>query len=151
MKVFKILLISCFMLIAAQSFAFAGSGKAIVPHWYVNNVGTNFQSSHFFISNISNNDLIVKVTVYNKNGEIHTTGISYFNFQNADTEIGAGKTAYFQIYGIAGNQDTYGYAVIEWKNKDNEDNTVGLVAWADWQQNTEKRGFSIPVNNGIPF
>ncbi len=151
MKVFKILLISCFMLIAAQSFAFAGSGKAIVPHWYVNANVSNNQSSHFFISNISKSDLIVKITLYNKDSTTYSANVTRINFQNSDTEIGAGKTAYYKIGGIQGSGDAYGYAVIEWTNKDNDDDTVGLVAWADWQQNIEKRGFSIPVNNGMPF
>ena len=54
MKFLKILLISCFMLIAAQSFAFAGSGKAIVSHWFTNNNGKNFkETTQITISNIT--------------------------------------------------------------------------------------------------
>ncbi|SME92632.1 hypothetical protein [Desulfovibrio gilichinskyi] len=152
MKVFKILLTSCFMLIAAQSFAFAGSGKAIVPYWYAfDNGGTNYQSSHIRISNFTDHDLIVKISIYNKDATIYAGNVEYENLQAGDTEIGAGKSAGCIIRGYPLNTVFTGYAIIEWKNKDGDNDAVGLVSWADWAQKTPSRGFSIPVNNGMPF
>ncbi len=138
MKVFKILLISCFMLVTAQSFAFAGSGKAIVPHWKVTSQMGITVGQVIFISNISNHDLIVKLSVYKHDSTIETAGLQYANFINNNTEIGAGETAHISIQT---NTEDEGYAVIEWKNKDGEDDTVGLVA--------SKVNF--PINNGMPF
>ncbi len=153
MKFFKILLISCLMLIAAQSLAFAGSGKAIVPHWYVYNDGnTNIQTSNIFISNISKNDLIVKITLYNKDSTVYAANIDYHDFQNNNTEIGAGKSVNYKINANSiGTEDAYGYAVIEWSNKNDDNDTIGLVAWADWTTRGENKGYAVTVNNGMPF
>ncbi len=147
----KSFLVSVFFLFMAQS-VFAGSGKAIVSHWYAYNNGSgNDQHSNFFISNITKNDLVVTIKLYNKDGTIYSSGLFYNNFQNNNTEIGAGKSVNFKITASTSSSDFYGYAVIEWKNKENNDDTVGLVAWADWQQDSPQRAHSIQINNGNPF
>jgi hypothetical protein len=151
MKVFKILLISCLMLIMAQSFAFAGSGKAIVSYWHTVNNGKHYrENTQINISNITQHDLIIKITLYNYDGTIYDKG-EYRNFQNGGTEIGAGKTGMFWLQSYEVTPHQYGYAVIEWKNKLNDDDIVGLVAWTGVAGDSASRAYSIPVNNGKPF
>lgn len=154
MKYLKKIVIIWTVFLVSQS-AFAGSGKAIVSHWYaLNDGGGNVQHSNFFISNITKNDLIIKITLYNKDGTTYSSGLVYNNFQNNNTEIGAGKSVNFKISAASiSTNDSYGYAVIEWSNKGTDDAAVGLVAWADWQQDGQSilRGYSIPINNGNPF
>lgn len=128
---------------------FAGTGKAVVSHWYAYSFEGNTQNSNIFISNITQNNLKVTVTLYNKDGTIKTSGLEYKNFQNNNTEIGARKSVNLKITG--GSISEYGYAVIEWGNIGTDDDTVGLVAWADWAQDSPSRAYSVQVNNGNPF
>ncbi|NDV21568.1 hypothetical protein [Desulfovibrio sp. JC022] len=151
MKIFRIVLLACIIATLSCSAAFAGSGKAIVPHWLAVNYGkSNAQSSNIFITNITQHDLVVKVTVYNRDSTIFLSGIEYKNFQNNNTEIGAGKTVNLKINGTGTTESDYGYAVIEWVNKEYDDDVVGLVSWANWRESSN-RGYSVPVNNGMPF
>ncbi|WP_027722604.1 hypothetical protein [Maridesulfovibrio zosterae] len=139
MNYFKILLISCFMLIAAQSFAFAGSGKTIIPHWETESeYGGTATGDNIYISNISAHDLIVKVTLYNTDSSILTSGPLYRNFKENNTVIAAGETA---SVSIVTNIDTMGYGTIEWNNKAGEDDIVGLISTINFQ----------PTNSGKPF
>lgn len=124
-----------------------GSGKAIVPN-YGSIGGASPQESNVFISNITQHDLTVTVTFFKQDGTKLTTNITYFNFQNSDTEIGAGKTGYVHVTGTA--SWTYGYALVEWKNKGTDQDAVGLVAQAQRQEGT-LWGYGIPVNQGLSF
>ncbi len=130
----------------------AGGGKAIVPHWYIISNDTNVQHSNFFISNVTNHDLVVTITFYNKDGTVFSPVLTYNNFQNGNTEIGAGNSANLRIDSPASTVDSYGYATITWSNKTGENDLVGLIAWADWMVDSpDPRGFSIQVNGGNPF
>ena len=61
------------------------------------------------------------------------------------------KTGMFWLQSKQVTDSQYGYAVIEWKNKPYENDTVGLVAWAGRSGDSGSRAFSILVNNGNPF
>lgn len=124
-----------------------GMGKAIVPN-YGSMGGGSPQESNIFISNISTHDLTVTVTFYKQDGTKLTTNITYYNFQNSDTEIAAGKTGVAQTSGAS--VFTYGYAIVEWKNKGTDHDVVALVAQAQRQEGT-LWGYGIPVNQGLPF
>lgn len=147
-------IITIFILSISPYTASAGQGKAIVSHWYAFNNGTgNYQNSNFFISNITHHNLAVKITLYNKDGTIYSSGLTYNNFQNNNTEIGAGQSVNFKITAGVSPTDVYGYAVIEWWNLGTDDDVVGLIAWADWSDLTPSypTGYSIQINNGNPF
>ncbi|TIH15272.1 hypothetical protein D0S45_11415 [Marinifilum sp. JC120] len=152
MKSFRVVLLACVIAMLSCSAAFAGSGKAIMPHWLAqHNGGSNIQSSIIFISNITQHDLTVKITIYKKDGSIKTQGNAFTNFKNNNTEIGAGKTGVLDIkWENISNTSDYGYAVIEWENKNYDDDVVGLVAWGRWAE-TGPRGYAIEINNGQPF
>ncbi len=135
-----------FFLISSAFSAFAGNGKAIVPMWYSN----LYQSSIFFISNFSDNDVDVTVTFYKKDGTVATSTISYNNWINTNTSIGADNTA---SIGITSSTEEFGYAVIEWTNRGTDDDTVALVAHGFWGKvlSTKEGSYAIPINNGAPF
>lgn len=101
------------------SFAYAGSGKAVVPHW----MATGSTVTSIWVSNISSHNLDVTITFYDENGN-KLSAETYYNFQNANTEVAAGKSGYVTIAA-----DSYGYAVITWKNIGTDDDVFGLVAY----------------------
>ena len=142
---------SAFTLLAflTMGHAIAGSGKAIVTHWSSNNSADHKHGLH--ISNISCNDVEVTITVYDETGSKVTSGISYTNFANSNTEIQANKTG---IVTIDTSTWHYGYALIEWQNKGTDEDAVALVAYA---HHIQKDGavvegyYGAPVNCGNPF
>ncbi|HAS87784.1 MAG TPA: hypothetical protein DCS48_00510 [Desulfovibrio sp.] len=152
MKFVKIMFVACVISILMSTAAFAGSGKAIMPHWLAQHNGhQNIQSSLIFISNITQHDLTVKITVYNKDGSVKIQGLEFDNFQNNNTEIGAGKSVEYRIkWDQISNKSSFGYAVIEWENKNYDDDVVGLVAWGRWAE-TGSKGYAVEINNGQPF
>lgn len=152
MKTLKLFILTLALMTIAPSAVLAGSGKAIMPHWYAYNrqSANNVQNSYIWLSNISQNDLIVKVTVYKSDGTKYTNGVTYNEFYN-NTEIKAGRSAYVKIGAVKSDQSHHGYAVIEWENHTGEDNVVGLIGWGNWEQNSLYKSFSIPINNGMPF
>jgi hypothetical protein len=131
-----------FSLLLAATSAYSETGKAVLSHW----MGTGTSATSLWVSNITSHDLTVTITFYDANGTAHSPG-SFNNFQNSNTEIGAGKSGYVSI-----TTDSYGYAVIEWANKGTDSDPFGLVAYAhrasgssgDWRA-------AIPINNGQPF
>lgn len=62
----KIIKVAIWGIALLSSHAFAGSGKAIVPHW-TGNSGTN---SPVFMSNISSHDVIVNVAFFDRDGNV---------------------------------------------------------------------------------
>ena len=127
--------------------AFAGSGKAIVPHWTAN---SGDRSSHIFISNISATSVNVSVSFYGKNGA-KLSPSTYNNFTVANTQLAAKSTGYVSIDNSGSD---WGFAVIEWSNLEGEDSSVALVAhgFREVAKSTSVSGnFAIPINNGMPF
>lgn len=141
-KEVKNIILACLLLVSCN--VYAGSGKAIIPHWLSDTIS---QHSAFYISNITGHDLQVQVTFYKEDG----TAISptlYTDFAAANTEIPARSSAHVVMQYASGH--AYGYAVIEWQNKSTDDDTVGLVA-GGYRTVGTTRIYSIPVNNGVPF
>lgn len=128
--------------------AFAGSGKAIVPHWH-SSLSDGLRN-RIHVSNITDNTLNVTITLYNKNGSVYNSGLTYTNFITSNTQLAANSSGYLQMYGST----DYGYAVIEWSNTGTDDDVLGLVAYSsktvvngpEWRADV-----GIPVNNGLAF
>ena len=141
----KALIVSCFFFFTNT--AIAGSGKAIIPMWH------GVSGSNYFtdvrLSNITNNNIEVKVTFYNTNGTKVTSGITYWDFANGNTELAANSSGRMRIAASG-----YGYATIEWNNiGENDDDLVALVAHAE-RMLIQSGGIgvsSLPVNQGLPF
>lgn len=156
MKRLTFICLTSLMLVAMGGVAHAGSGKAIVPHWqvYQDGTGSNNNPTFIFLSNITTHDLVVNITMYNLDGTMFTNGtFQYNNFHASNTEIMAGESAYLKVIGVIGNPNAYGYAVIEWENKNMDHDAVGLVAWGmKFREGMEyNKGYSIPINSGNPF
>ncbi len=141
-------LIALFMLLGTATLSFAGSGKAIVPFW---NAGTTiYHQTDIYITNISNNDVEVTVTIYKKDGTELTSGVTYNNFSASDTKILARNSGYVRINPTTSG---FGFAIIEWNNTGSDDNTVALTAYAMFLKfNATVEGVSaVPINQGLPF
>lgn len=132
-------------LVTAQTFA--GSGKAILPHWGSN---TTSQATFVHLSNITDNNVSVKITIYDKDGTVLAPS-TYTNFSNGDSEIAAKSSAYISIRSSSWD---YGFALIEWENLADHDNAIALVGHAyrvDHNTSTARSNSAIPLNNGLPF
>ena len=125
---------------------FAGSGKAIVPHWYIN--GTYDQSFQIYISNTTEHTLDVSITVYKDDG---TTRTATEEGQITNGTLAAGKSGWFAIASASAQE--FGYAVIEWSNQGTDEDLVGLTAHAASTRlnTTTNFAYSVPINNGQPF
>lgn len=128
--------------------AFAGSGSAIIPNISANtNTGAD---NVYYISNITNHDVEVTVTFYDKDGAVLTSGVNYSNFAASNTEIAAGKTG---VITFAPSSWEYGYAVIEWNNKGTDNDVVALVAngYIEKDASPQLSRYTVLVNCGLAF
>ncbi|KJY78937.1 hypothetical protein [Vibrio nigripulchritudo] len=123
----------------------AGSGSAIIPHWSTHNHGT-----HISISNITSNPIHVEVVFYGMNGEkIAPTSTSIEGHI-----INAKSTRHVTVKkGANLNQHNQGYGVVYWKNINEDDDSVALVAHGHRvTTNGNHHGqHTIVVNQGLPF
>jgi len=143
-KLWLIVIASCIFCVDAV----AGSGKAIVPMFGSDNTQPNWQRTNIFLSNITTHNLEVKITVYQEDGTVvPSSSLTYMNFQNSNTTIGAGTSVYLKIDTTGWH---YGYAIVEWQNLGTDQDAVGLVGVGQRQQ-ASLWGYYIPVNNGTPF
>ncbi|RVU31997.1 hypothetical protein EOE67_19255 [Rheinheimera riviphila] len=126
----------------------AGSGSAVVSHWSATD--STLRPTHIYISNINDNPVNVAVTFFDKNGNKVTAPV-YVNFTNANTTLAANSTGYITIQSASLN---YGYAVINWQDLPEYDNSVSLVAYAlriVSNTSSQNGNASIQINNGMPF
>lgn len=134
---------STIILAMLPQYSMAGSGSAFVPHWDSVSNGT-----YIYVSNITSNVVEVNFTIYGKDGE-EIAPKSYFNIYN--NLLGPKSSGYIEVNPEIANR---GYAVIEWKNINAEDNNIALIAHAArvTKHSKYQRGdFAIPINSGQPF
>ncbi len=142
------------LLALCTSYARAGSGKAIVPiAAYGRSSSTAFQSTTLFLTNLTDHSVKVTVTFYGKDGSLLSTSLLTFdNWTNSNTEIGAKKSAYVILSSASNTAFNYGKAIIEWENLGGDDDSVALVAHGSFQDYAVSDGrWTIPVNSGLPF
>lgn len=134
------------------TFLFAGSGTAIMPHFYVNLLdGTDpaFELNYLYITNITNHDLIVSVICSDKNGTaVETTSFVYNNFLNGNTVIKAKNTAYIVLRHTGWR---YGICTIGWSNEGADQDAKGLIAHGIRLHGNINGYSAIPINGGLPF
>jgi len=131
------------------------SGSAFIPNYYCSQLG---EITCIFISNITNSDISVKVTLFKNDGTIltgYTSCLGFFNnFKNNLTDcsasftLGPNKSGYLIIgIPVASN----GYGIIQWNQ--NSNNVKGLVAHGQYffDSNGIRERYSIPINAGLPF
>ena len=123
----------------------AGNGKATMNYWLSNS--STSETSHIFLSNITENDINVTITVYSYDGSVVTSGLSYTNMTS--TVLAAGKTGYLSM---ATSSLDWGYAVIEWENQSGNDDVVALVCNGLYaRQSGGHSRHLVPINDGMPF
>ncbi|CAM2067445.1 hypothetical protein SCOR_18840 [Sulfidibacter corallicola] len=146
-KVASMLLVFCLFSIGH---AFAGYGKAIIPHMSANTATDSINL--YWISNITEHDIKVTITFYDQDGNALTSGVSYTNFINSNADIAAGKTG---LSTVDTSTWKYGYGVIEWENKGSDEDVVALVAHGFFDEkdgSSNPQGFyAISINAGMPF
>lgn len=155
-----LLVIGCLMGLATG--VYAKTGSAIIPHFQ--NGNDNYMGL-FFITNITEQPINVKVTFYKTDGglivgddNVRTTGITRCggasvinyneNLEDATVSFTLGANATVWVYQVNSN---IGYGMIEWSQ--NSKATVGLISFGrnQWVYNGQWNFYSIPINNGLPF
>lgn len=152
--------------------AFAQTGKATINHFqssYHNS--TSRMESYIYLTNISASSTNVKITLYNKNGEILTDGDnnSVTGLLRADnvSAYSDNSSTYSMQFNLEENNSTrvsinnssttdiYGYAVVEWSKSENPGPSLAsysLIGHANSYRVYNGTGyFSVPINNGNPF
>lgn len=152
---------------------FAGSGKAIFPHWMgAYSSPSYFRMSYINCSNITDSELTVSIKFYYTNNDttytlqdgddntttgairasVNTTLTSYDdNPANASVTFKLDGGESTQIY-VAPTSLLFGYGTIEWTQ--DSDNVCGLVAshLHQYKNTTYGKGDTMYlINNGLPF
>jgi hypothetical protein len=132
-----------FMLAAVISNAHAGSGKALINGWRIS--PTEGTWSSVYVSNISSHNLNVTVKFYNQSGNIISPAL-ITNIPNGI--LAAGQSGSFNI--SPDTCDCYGYGVIVWSNIGTDNDSVGLVSFAEQSAHNGQRSM-MPINRGEAF
>lgn len=126
----------------------AGSGKAIVPHWFGED--SSSRSTIVYVSNISSNDVNVSVTFFNDDGNV-IAATTITNLINGNSQLESKTTGQFQIQP---SSKMSGYAIIEWSNINGDEDAVALIAHGlrVVVSATDRRSdIAVPINNGLVF
>ncbi len=172
----KKLLISMAIIVSivmSSSAVFAGSGTAVIPHFYGYTINDDDQHPvQVFMSNISDKTITVNITFFKSDGTIlqegsagdlgagvgilkaYNTSGTYNENLNSSTaptfsfDIDANETSYVRL--DIGSTIKYGYGLIEWNNETATTitpNSPALVAHCRIQQyNTDSRDISTTEN-----
>ncbi|MBQ1784953.1 MAG: hypothetical protein II007_15040 [Gammaproteobacteria bacterium] len=127
--------------------AYAGGGKAIVPHWSVND-GENIRT-YIYITNISDSDVNVEIDLLDKSGN-QVAPFSYTNFINSNSGLAAKSSGLILLKGAP----NFGHAIIKWTNTAQGDDVVALVAHGSSitsNGSSWRSEIAVPINNGQPF
>lgn len=147
--------------------AFATSGKAIIPNYRTYWASSSsIWYSKFFLTNITNESIDVKIKLYNKDGVLLTdvgnciSGLAYVQPEFASSYSSCSKssdstismtivphrTIHFNLVPSSANDDA-GYGFVEWSQASQVNN--GLVMVGVITNNSYSS--PIPINNGLPF
>ena len=149
---------------------YAGQGSAVLPFYRSYLVDSNNASScMFYMSNVTDETIDVKVTLYNKTGSVIvdetsssiTSGrfrggnVTNWNDNPSDGSITFSLQAENTGFIYIGTESSeYGFGKIEWTSSGSS--VYGMVAhgfYTEYKNETIviKSRFSIPVQNGLPF
>ena len=164
MKKALVVLTVLLSLFALSNISYAASGSAIIPYFHAETT-TGINYTKIYISNITNNPINVKVTLFSKDGTIfkNVGNLIYRseNLENFNTNLSDASLSY-TLYNNKSSMimfthvaNEFGYGLIEWTQ--DSDSVYGLVAMGKEVQNPNKdfRGDPVftnyPINNGLPF
>lgn len=151
---------------------FAQTGKATINHYqssYHNS--TSRLESHVHLSNISDSMTTVKITFYDKTGNVltdsdnnSTTGLLRADNISAYSDSSSSYSVQFNLDANnstrvsihnALTSDLYGYAVVEWSKPESTAPSLGAYSLIGHTYNYRVYNgtgyYSVPVNNGNPF
>ena len=150
-------------LFAGVAIVSANSGSAIIPYFHAE-TATGINYTKIYISNITNNPINVKVTLFSKDGFVFKnvgslitgTNMEGFNSNLSDASfsytLDSNKSSMFMFNHTSRE---FGYGLIEWTQ--DSDSVYGLVAMGKEIQNprSDYSGDPVfsnyPINNGLPF
>lgn len=155
-------LLLCLSAAAVSTFSVAKSGGAFIPHFQTATGGSNI-NTQVFVSNVSNKDSEITVTLYNEDGStIHDNNaansgnLTIWPYTTTSySEPSSGSTATFTLEPNKTITLTFvgsyklGYGEIEWTQDSNRRKTT--LAHARVQRNVQQQGYTIHINNGKPF
>ena len=147
MKKLLFSLTNLILVILLSNQAIAGTGKTLVPFWAG---GTSTDQTNLYVSNISQNNVEVTVSVYKSDGTLLNNGVSYYGFVNSNTQLDGKTSGYIAIQPSVWD---HGYITIEWKNLGNDDDQVALVALGERYRGPSSKLAvnTITINQGLPF
>jgi hypothetical protein len=135
---------------------YAGSGKAIIPHWFKSST-TKWVLR---VSNISNSDVMVKVKlinydslIYNENSENSANIYAAEGFSENPIDgfvtLSANSTGFVQVNAVGAVKN--GFGLIEWQSSDNTN--VALIAHGiiTYTYNDRYSKAVYPINDFKPF
>ena len=168
MKRLLVVLTVLLSLFAGVAIASANSGSAIIPLYAASNYAGYRYSTWVYLSNITDQDINVKVTLYKTNGTILTDTVGEYinghylsNYNDKLTDASLSFTLgpnSFGKFSINSNEHpntgtTAGYGIIKWEQDSKA--VQGLVAHAIgyyvMTSNPVPSQLAIPINNGLPF
>ncbi|KNC67652.1 hypothetical protein [Pseudoalteromonas ardens] len=131
-----------------SSAALSGTGQALIPHYYV---GTN-SSCHLHITNISDNDVQVKIDLFDQNGNTYSSNItSWYAFSGSNpvtstVALPAKKTGAISMNKMGSGYVGHGY--IRWSNEHNQNDALVANFHCDATSIGQR---SILINQQSPF
>ena len=141
----KLLILGLFSCFAGKTLA----GEAFIPYWSKWPSETTCLS----VSNISNNDVNIKVTLYKQDGSKYLGSIEFaenISSLDQDTLLAANGTAYFCLARSSGG--SFGYGKISTTEVNEENGNSFVIAHS--RQVLVSGGYhssGVPINNGMPF
>lgn len=140
--------------------AFAKSGSTVIPH--IMDGGS--RSFHLFLSNITDSDIEVFVTLFGADGQVILESaesgdnlVPYAHYQEY-TEPTVGQYSISVVIGphqtfrlsVNNGIDNHGYGVIEWVSQGNEVKALTAQAWV-LSSAGGYYSYTVPINAGLPF
>lgn len=151
MKIKPILFLISFAFLNTLSLsAYAGEGKAYIPHWKGTFTGLGSNNSKLWISNITNHNIEVTIRIYDKNGNLIAPS-SYEGFIAGNTQLAPKSSGKVTL----ALPDNFGFGEILWENvATTEDDSKALVAHLKNTVKSTSSNFgsaSVSINAGLPF
>lgn len=162
--------LSMFAVLTLSTTLLAGSGSAVIPHYFSRYVSsTHYSTAAINISNTTDEAVTVELTLYNDTGSIlsddgsmtagNITGNDVTNYDDdvtgytATFDIAANSTGTIVVKTL--NTYTTGYGIIEWVQSGSKKRTKALVSVVKCETYNDSAdilgSYTVSVNNGLPF
>lgn len=168
MKKILVCLLVMVCLLSLGILTYGASGSAVIPNYIVsNNPGGSINASYFYISNLTNDQVSIKVTFFKQDGSVlrdsssgmgngNVRGNDLLNYNETDTSTSAsftlGANQSGSIFLLDLYPGTYGYGFIEWEQDSKTAHALIADGFRTYQYPSGAYSrYSVPINNGLPF